>query len=222
MNLPQVVSQDKWQAAHEKLLVMEKELTQARDALAAERRRLPMVRIEKDYAFEGPDGEARLIDLFEGRRQLIVYSFFFEPGVEGWPEAGCVGCSLFVDNIGHFVLPHLHARDTTLVLVSHAPQDNIERFRERMGWEVPWFTTLDDFSEDFGVTEWLGLNVFIRDGEQVFRTYFINGREVETMGNAWSLLDLTPFGRQEEWEDSPEGRPQTPDYTWRRHDEYDV
>jgi predicted dithiol-disulfide oxidoreductase (DUF899 family) len=220
MNRPQVVSTAEWQAARDKLLVKEKELTRQRDALAAERRRLPMVRVEKDYLFEGPDGEASLLDLFDGRRQLIVYRFFFEPGVARWPEAGCGGCSMFVDNVGH--LAHLHARDTSLVLVSPAPQADIKRLKERMGWKIPWFTTTDDFSEDFDVPEYFGLNVFLRDGEEVFRTYFTNGRAAEAIGPVWSFLDLTPLGRQETWEDSPEGYPQDPPYSWwRLHDEYD-
>ena len=222
MDRPQVVSEAEWHAAREKLLAKEKELTQQRDDLAAERRRLPMVRVEKEYSFEGPDGKASLLDLFDERRQLIVYRFFFEPGVARWPEAGCGGCSMFVDNIGHFALPHLHARDTSLVLVSPAPQDDIQRLKERMGWTIPWFTATDDFSDDFDVPEYFGLNVFLRDGEEVFRTYFTDGRAAEAIGPVWSFLDLTPFGRQETWEDSPEGYPQDSPYSWwRLHDEYD-
>ena len=223
MNRPQVASQAEWQATREELLVKEKELTRQRDALAAERRRLPMVRVDKDYVFEGPDGEASLLDLFDGRRQLIVYRFFFEPGVARWPEAGCGGCSMFVDNIGHFALPHLHARDTSLVLVSPAPQDDIQRLKERMGWTIPWFTVTDDFSDDFDVPEYFGLNVFLREGEEVFRTYFTGGRAAEAIGPVWSFLDMTPLGRQETWEDSPAGWPQTAPYEWwRRHDEYEA
>src|SRR5688572_5334897 len=124
MNLPQIVSPVEWREAREKLLVKEKAATRERDALAAERRRLPMVRIEKDYLFEGPDGKASLLDLFQGRRQLILYHFMFAPGVDGWPSAGCPGCSLVVDNIGN--LAHFYARDTSLVLVSRAPLANIE------------------------------------------------------------------------------------------------
>ena len=196
-------------------------MTRQRDELAAERRRLPMVRVEKDYVFEGPEGEASLLDLFDGHRQLIVYHFFFEPGVARWPEAGCGGCSMFVDNIGH--LAHLKAPDTTLVLVSPAPQADIERLKERMGWEIPWFTTTDGFSEDFDVPQYFGLKVFLRDGEEIFRTYFTNGRAAETIGPVWSFLDLTPLGRQQTWEDSPEGYPQDPPYSWwRLHDEYDA
>jgi predicted dithiol-disulfide oxidoreductase (DUF899 family) len=224
MSLPPVVSREEWQAAHEKLLAEEKEATRARDALAAERRRQPMVEIDKAYVFEGPEGEATLLDLFEGRRQLILYHFMFAPGVDGWPSAGCDGCSMVVDNVGH--LAHLHARDTSFVLVSRAPIANIESYRERMGWTVPWFSSAgSDFNVDFGVStdrgENFGLSVFLRDGEQVYRTYFTSGRGVEALGSVWTFLDLTPLGRQEDWEDTPAGRPQGPPYEWwRRHDEY--
>ncbi len=224
IGLPKVVSQTAWQAAREELLVKEKAATRARDALAAERRRLPMVRIDKDYVFEGPAGKASLVDLFDGRRQLILYHFMFAPDVEGWPSAGCDGCSMVVDQVGH--LSHLHARDTSFVLVSRAPLPNIERYRKRMGWSIPWFSSsANDFNRDFGVTtdegETFGLSVFLRDGDHVFRTYFTDRRGVEALGSVWTFLDLTPLGRQEEWEDSPAGRPQTPPYAWwRRHDEY--
>jgi predicted dithiol-disulfide oxidoreductase (DUF899 family) len=225
MKLPRVVSQAEWEAAHEELLAKEKEATRARDALAAERRRQPMVRIDKDYVFEGPEGKASLLDLFDGRRQLILYHFMFAPGVDGWPSAGCDGCSMVVDNVGH--LANLHARDTSFVLVSRAPLANIEAYIERMGWTVPWFSSHgSDFNADFGVTtdegESFGLSVFLRDGDEVFRTYFTSGRGVEALGSNWTFLDLTPLGRQEDWEDSPEGYPQTPPYGWwRRHDEYE-
>jgi predicted dithiol-disulfide oxidoreductase (DUF899 family) len=225
MKLPPVVSPREWQVAREKLLAKEKEATRARDALAAERRRLPIVQIEKDYVFEGPDGKVALLDLFDGRRQLIVYHFMFAPGVDGWPSAGCDGCSMVVDNIGH--LAHLHARDTSLVLVSRAPLANIERYKERMGWTVPWFSSAgSDFNVDFGVTtdqgETFGLSVFLRDGDRIYRSYFTSGRGVEALGSNWTFLDLTPLGRQEDWEDSPDGYPQTPRYEWwRRHDEYE-
>jgi predicted dithiol-disulfide oxidoreductase (DUF899 family) len=220
MNLPPVVSPQEWDAAREELLVKEKELTRARDALAAERRRMPRQAVDKDYRFEGPDGPVDLLDLFEGRRQLIVYRFFFEPGVSGWPEGGCRGCSLGADQVGH--LAHLNARDTTFVYVSRAPQEDIARYRDRMGWEVPWYTLTDGFDADFGVDEWHGTNAFIRDGDEVFRTYFVNSRGDEGMGTTWSYLDITALGRQEIWEDSPEGYPQTQAYAWwNRHDEYD-
>jgi predicted dithiol-disulfide oxidoreductase (DUF899 family) len=224
-NLPRIVSQAEWQAAHARLLAKEKAATRARDALAAERRRQPMVKIEKRYVFEGPNGNATIHDLFEGRRQLILYHFMFGPGAHGWPDAGCDGCSMFVDQIGH--LSHLHARDTSFALVSIAPLANIERYRKRMGWTVPWFSSASgDFNRDFGVTtdagETFGLSVFLREGDNVYRTYFTTGRGVEALGSVWTFLDLTPLGRQEEWEDSPGGWPQGAPYVWwRRHDEYE-
>ncbi|CRK83318.1 DUF899 domain-containing protein [Neobacillus massiliamazoniensis] len=214
--LPQVVSEDEWRAAREKLLIKEKELTRALDALAAERRRLPMVRIDKEYVFEGLNGKASLLDLFDGRRQLIVYHFMMVPG----SDHRCPGCSSFVDNIGH--LAHLHARDTTLILVSPAPLSQIEPYKKRMGWTVPWFSSNgDNFNVDCGAGRGFGLSVFLRDGNSVFRTYYTTARGVDRIRSDFNFLDLTPFGRQEDWEDSPEGWPQTPPYTWwRLHDEY--
>jgi predicted dithiol-disulfide oxidoreductase (DUF899 family) len=221
MNTPQTVSPQEWEAAWEKMLVKEKELTRARDALAAERRRMPRMAVEKEYTFEGPDGSATLLDLFEGRRQLIVYRFFYEPGVVGWPERGCPGCSFLADQVSH--LAHLNARGTTLAYVSRAPQESIRRMKADMGWDqIPWYTVTDDFDADFGVDEWHGTNAFIREGDQVFRTYFINSRGDEAMGTTWAFLDMSALGRQEEWEDSPEGYPQTPPYQWwNYHDAYD-
>ena len=225
MNLPPVVLATEWGAAHDALLIKEKEATRARDALAAERRRLPMVRIDHDYVFEGSGGSVSLLDLFEGRRQLILYHFMFAPGVGGWPAAGCLGCSMFVDQVGH--LAHFHARDTSFALVSRAPLQSIEPYRERMGWTIPWYSSAgSDFNADFGLTtdegETFGLSVFLRDGDNVYRTYFTDGRGVEALGSVWTFLDLTPFGRQETWEESPEGYPQTSPYQWwRRHDEYE-
>jgi len=219
MELPPIVSPQDWEAAREELLVKEKELTRARDALAAERRRMPRMAVEKDYRFESPDGQASLLDLFEGRRQLIVYRFFFEPGVADWPAGGCRGCSFLADQVAH--LAHLNARDTTLAFVSRSPQPEIERWKARMGWEMPWYTLMDDFDADFGVDEWHGTNAFLREGEEIFRTYFVNNRGDEAMGSTWTYLDITALGRQEEWEDSPEGYPQTPPYQWwHLHDEY--
>jgi predicted dithiol-disulfide oxidoreductase (DUF899 family) len=221
MKMPPVVSPEDWQAARDELLIKEKQLTRARDALAAERRRMPRMAVEKEYRFEGPDGPVGLLDLFEGRRQLVVYRFFYEPGVEGWPEHGCSGCSFCADQDAH--VAHLNARDTTLVNVSRADQENIARYRERMGWEVPWYTITDDFDVDFGVGEWHGTNAFYRDDEdRIFRTYFVDSRGDEVMGGTWSYLDITALGRQEKWEDSPEGYPQTEPYGWwRLHDEYE-
>jgi predicted dithiol-disulfide oxidoreductase (DUF899 family) len=214
-----VVSADEWETARQQLLVKEKELTRARDAMAAERRRMPWMLVEKPYSFAGPDGTASLLDLFEGRRQLIVYRAFFESGVDGWPDHACRGCSLGADQVGH--LAHLHARDTTLAYASRAPQPDIERLKARMGWRMPWYTITDTFDSDFGVDEWHGHNAFIRNGDDVYRTYFIRSRGDEAMGSVWSYLDLSALGRQEEWEDSPEGYPQTPPYAWWNwHDEY--
>ncbi len=216
-----IVSQQDWEAARQQLLVKEKALTRSRDALAAERRRMPWMLVEKDYEFEGAKGRVTLRDLFEGRRQLIVYRAFFEPGVFGWPEHACRGCSLGADQVSH--LAHLNARDTTLAWASRAPQGDIARLKARMGWEMPWYTMTDSFDKDFGVDQWHGHNVFFRDGDQVFRTYFINSRGDEAMGTTWSYLDLTPLGRQETWEDSPEGYPQTAPYKWWNwHDNYDA
>jgi predicted dithiol-disulfide oxidoreductase (DUF899 family) len=219
MNTPPVVSSQQWEAARQQLLVKEKALTHARDALAAERRRMPWLAVEKPYQFDGPEGRVSLLDLFEGRRQLIVYRAFYEPGVYGWPDHACRGCSLGADQVAD--LAHLNARDTTLVYVSRAPQADIQRLGARMGWSIPWYTITDSFDIDFGVDEWHGHNAFIHDGDKVFRTYFINNRGDEAMGSTWSYLDLTALGRQEEWEDSPEGYPQTPPYKWWNwHDEY--
>jgi len=208
---PPIVSPEEWQTAWESLLVKEKELTRARDALAAERRRMPWMAVEKDYRFEGPDGPASLLDLFEGRRQLVVYRAFYAPDVTTYPQAGgayperaCVGCSFGADQVAHPA--HLNARDTTLAFVSRAPQAEIQGLKERMGWQkIPWYTITDDFDADFGVNEWHGTNAFIREGEKVFRTYLINSRGDEAMGSTWAYLDITALGRQEEWEE-PKGR----------------
>ncbi len=220
MHTPPIVSPQEWEAARQQLLVKEKEVTRARDALAAERRRMPWLAVEKDYAFDGPEGRVSLPGLFGGRRQLIVYRAFLEPGVDGWPDHACPGCSLVADQVAH--VAHLNARDTTLVFASRAPQPDIERVKARMGWDIPWYTMTDSFDADFGVDEWHGTNAFIREGDRVFRTYFVNNRGDESMGSTWAYLDLTALGRQEEWEDSPEGYPQTPPYHWWRwHDAYD-
>ena len=229
MNLPPIVSATEWQVARDALLAKEKKAGRARDALAAERRRLPMVRIDKDYTFDGPDGKAGLLDLFEGRRQLLLYHFMFGPN----QDAGCDGCSMFVDQIGH--LAHLHARGVSFALVSRAPLGKLAAYKERMGWAIPWVSSFDsDFNVDFGVGpetpepdvyqdgETFGLSAFLRDGDSVYRTYFTTQRGVEALGSVWTFLDLAPLGRQETWEDSPVGYPQTKPYEWwRRHDEYE-
>jgi predicted dithiol-disulfide oxidoreductase (DUF899 family) len=183
--------------------------------------------VEKDYRFEGPDGPASLVDLFDGRRQLIVYRAFYAPDVTTYPEGGgsypqraCVGCSMLADQVAHPA--HLNARDTSLAFVSRAPQTEIQNLKARMGWEaIPWYTLTDDFDADFGVDQWHGTNAFIREGDRIFRTYFIDARGDEHLGGTWSYLDITALGRQETWEDSPEGYPQTPPYQWwNYHDAY--
>jgi len=227
MKTPPIVSPQEWDAAREELLVEEKKLTRARDALAARRRRMPWMAVEKEYRFDGPEGPVSLLDLFEGRRQLIVYRAFYAPDVTTYPRGGgayperaCVGCSFLADQVAHPA--HLNARETTLAFVSRAPQAEIQGLKERMGWElIPWYTITDDFDKDFGVDEWHGTNAFVRDGERIYRTYFVDLRGDEAMGGTWSYLDLTALGRQEEWEDSPEGYPQTPPYVWwNYHDAY--
>jgi predicted dithiol-disulfide oxidoreductase (DUF899 family) len=229
MDRPPVVSNSEWEAARQVLLAKEKEQTLARDALAAARRRLPWVRVDKEYVLEGPDGEVPLVDLFEGRRQLVLYHFMFGPN----QEVGCDGCSMFVDQIGHPA--HLHARDTTFALVSRAPIEKLEAYRRRMGWELPWYSSFaSDFNVDFGVSppepqvgayqdgETFALDVFYRDGDEIFHTYRTDRRGLEALGSVWTFLDLTPLGRQEEWEDSPAGYPKEKPYDWwRRHDEYE-
>jgi len=215
---PPVVDRATWDAAWQALLVEEKAHTRAGDALSAQRRRMPWLRVEKDYVFETPGGRRSLGDLFDGRRQLIVYRAFFEPGVRGWPEHACIGCSLMADQVGH--LSHLHARDTSLVYASRGSQDAIAALETRMGWEhLPWVTITDDFDVDFGVDQWHGHNVFIRHEGEIYRTYFVHRRGDEAIGTVWSYLDITALGRQEAWEDLPEGYPASPPYEWWRwHD----
>ncbi len=242
-NIPGVVSRDQWLDFRKELVKKEKELTRARDALNAARRRLPMVQIDKDYLFEGPDGEVSLLTLFDGRRQLIVYHFMFEPS---WDE-GCPSCSFVADNIGH--LSHLHARNTSLAMVSRAPLDKIERYKNRMGWTVPWYSSYgSDFNYDFHVTidrargaieynyqdvtklgeDWEGwegdmpgTSVFLREGDAIFHSYSSYARGLDLLLGTYNDLDLTPLGRQEDWEE-PSGRSDGPSMSWlRRHDEYE-
>jgi predicted dithiol-disulfide oxidoreductase (DUF899 family) len=221
---PRIVSQDEWNAAREELLAEEKAMTRARDALAAKRRRMPWMAVEKEYSFDGPTGSATLADLFEGRRPLIVYRAFYEPDITTakgpYPDRACVGCSMVADQVAHPA--HLNARDTTLAFVSRAPQTDIQDLKQRMGWKlIPWYTITDEFDSDFGVGEWHGTTAFINHDGQIYRTYFIDSRGDEQMGSTWSYLDITALGRQEEWEDSPDGYPQTPPYQWwNYHDAY--
>ncbi len=212
MTLPEIVSPREWQAARDALLAKEKAAMRAQDAVNAERRRLPMVEFG-DYRFEGPDGTVSLADLFDGRRQLIVYHFMLFAG----DDHRCPGCSLLVDNIADPA--HLHARDTTLVLTAPAPRSEIEPFRERMGWSLPWYSATTEFAEDCGAGQGFGISVFLRDGERVFRTYFTTDRGGEFVVSTLRWLDLTPFGRQEAWEESGRGD-SGPGSWWRLHDEY--
>ena len=217
MPRPRVVSAEQWQTERDALLVKEKKHTKALDALAAERRRLPMVRLRTDYQFTAPDGSvAGLIDLFSGRRQLVIYHFMMAPG-QGWI---CGGCGSFTDNIGD--QSHLNARDTTLILMAPAPQKELEPVRQRFGWTVPWFSSYgNDFHDDLLLGSGFGLSVLMCDGDEVFRSYYTSGRGVDRLRLDLNLLDLTPYGRQEEWEDSPAGWPQTPTMEWMRlRDEY--
>lgn len=211
-----LVDTEEWLRVRAELLVREKAHTRAGDRLAAERRRLPWMPVKKRYEFETTTERLTLADLFEGRRQLVVYHHMLKPAD---PDP-CSGCGMVGDQMPH--LAHLHQRDTTLVFVSRAPADEIDAFRKRMGWTFPWYSSRDGFNADFDVTDGFGFNVFYRSGADIYRTYFTTGRAAEALGTIWTLLDLTPLGRQELWEDSPPGTPQTPPYGWwRLHDEYE-
>lgn len=214
--LPPIVSQAEWQKKHEELQAKEKAHTHASDALAAERRRQLMVAVTKKYMFTGEKGEVGLLDLFEGRRQLIVYHHMLKPA----DDLPCPGCCLFTDMISN--LAHLNARDTTFVLVARAPINEITAIKKRMDWYIPWYSTTDSFNPDFLDNHSHGLNVFLQDSGNIYHTYFSSERGLEGLGSVWTLLDLTPLGRQEKWEDSPTGWPQTEPFKWwRLHDEYE-
>lgn len=215
MALPEIVTEQAWRAANAALIEKEKAATRERDALAAERRRQPAMEFSTDFAFEGPSGVVSFLDLFADRPQLILYHFWF-------PEDGdpCPGCTMFTDQVSE--LAHLNARDVTFALVSRAPQDRIAAYKARMGWEdIPWYTDTLAFQEACGTTEYFRLQVFLREGDRAYLTYETTSRGVEALGSVWTFLDLTPYGRQEQWEDTPPGRPQSPPYQWwRRKDEY--
>lgn len=229
MSLPEIVAPPEWLIARQELLAEEKALTRARDALNVKRRLLPMVEIDKSYGFDGPGGQAGLVDLFEGRRQLVVQHFMFDPS---WDD-GCPSCTAASDEISAGLLEHLHARDTTLAVVSRAPFEKIARYQARKGWTFPWYSSFgSDFNYDFHVTidasvapvlwnfrtleeleavgmGWLGqgsseqpgYSMFLRDGHRVFRTYSMYARGTEMLGGSYYFLDLTALGRQEEWEE---------------------
>ena len=218
-----VVTSEAWHRALEAMLGKEKAHVRAGDELAAERRRMPWLRMGSEHSFRGVDGPARLPDLFRGRKQLALYHFMFGPQVDGWPDAGCPGCSFFTDQIGH--LDHMHARGLEVALASAAPLELLQRYRERMGWAVPWYETTETFQRACDVSpeghHSFGLSILYRAGDDVYRTYFVARRGIESLGTAWSFLDLAPLGRQESWQDAPEGTPQGEPYVWwRRHGEY--
>lgn len=216
MQSPEIVSRAEWMAAHNALMAKEKAQTRAEDALAAERRRQPWELVDKDYAFEGPQGCIGLADLFEGRRQLILYHHMLRKD----DPAPCAGCSLFTDNIGNMV--HLNQRDTTIAIIAKAPYGQIAALKQRLGWALPVYSTDGSINRDFCGDEF-GLNVFIAHEGRIYRTYFSNDRGLEKLGTIWSFLDLTPLGRQEKWEDSPEGVTQTDPFSWwRLNDEYET
>jgi len=211
-----IVAPAVWQAHLRSIRAGEKELTRAQDRLAAERRRAPWLKMAGHYRFDGPQGATTLAGLFEGRAQLIVYHHMLKPA----DPSPCAGCCMVADQMPH--LAHLHARNTSLAFVSRAPFAEIEAFRARMGWNFPWYSTPDGFNADCDVSDGFGLNVFYRSGDDVYRSYFTTGRGVETLGTVWTLLDLTPLGRQESWEEAPAGTPQTQPYQWwRLHDRYE-
>jgi predicted dithiol-disulfide oxidoreductase (DUF899 family) len=232
--MPKVVSKDEWLAERTKLLTDEKALTKEKDRVNAERRRLPMVKVEKEYVFEGPSGKKTLTELFEGQRQLVLYHFMFDPS---W-DTGCMGCTGFVDAIGD--LSMLAERNTTFVIVSRAPLAKLEAYKASKGWDLPWYSSFEsDFNYDFHVTldesvapieynyrtkaeleargsspkgEQPGISVFFRDGDDVYHTYSAFERGVENVTDSYDMLDITPYGRQEDFEDSPPGWPQKPTY----------
>ncbi|WKD49674.1 DUF899 domain-containing protein [Microbulbifer spongiae] len=212
-----IVSLKAWQEDLREIRKAEKELTLAHDRVAAKRRHSAWMKVDRNYDFAGPEGSATLADLFDGRAQLIVYHHMLKPS----DPSPCVGCCMVADQLPH--LSHLHARDTSLVFVSKAPTVEIEAFQKRMGWSIPWFETKDSFNPDFDVSPTgFGLNIFYRDGDDIYRTYFTKGRGLETLGTVWTFLDLTPLGRQENWENAPSGTQQSkPYHWWRRHNEYD-
>ncbi|MCE7986477.1 MAG: DUF899 domain-containing protein [Caldilinea sp. CFX5] len=225
---PPIVSREEWLVARTALLDQEKALTRQQDRLSAERRRLPMVKIEKNYTFDGPEGKHTLLDLFDGRRQLIVYHFMFDPD---W-EKGCPGCTGYVNALGD--LSHLSDRDATFVLISRAPLAKLEAYKAEQGWDRPWYSSFgSDFNYDFHATidasvappvhnyrsvpnaekgEVSALSVFFRLGDDIYHTYSTFARGAEYLTNTSALLDVTPYGRQEDWEDSPAGWPQRPTY----------
>jgi predicted dithiol-disulfide oxidoreductase (DUF899 family) len=235
---PPIGSREEWIAERKKLLTEEKEMTKHYDRVNAQRRRLPMVKIDKEYVFEGPKGKSSLKDLFEGRQQLIVYHFMFDPA---W-EKGCPGCTSFVDALGDLSL--LNKADTTFAVISRAPTAELEKYKAEKGWDINWLSSFGtDFNYDYHVTmdakdaareynyrnkeeteaalghavkmegESHGLSVFFRVEDELFHTYSAFARGTESLTDAYRLLDVTPYGRQQEFENSPAGWPQKPTYS---------
>ena len=233
---PPISSREEWLEARLQLLTEEKAHTRQYDSINAKRRRLPMVKLDKLYTFIGEEGEKTLLDLFEGRTQLIIYHFMFGPD---W-KSGCPGCTGWVDALGD--LSALGERDTSFALVSRAPLPKLLDYKEEKGWHWPWYSSFgSDFNFDFHVSldvsrgpvmfnyksheesvqrlnlkdeveETAGASVFFRIGEEIFHTYSTFGRGGEAICDSYRLLDLTPYGRQEDFEDSPDGWPQKPTY----------
>jgi predicted dithiol-disulfide oxidoreductase (DUF899 family) len=208
MNTPEVVTAEQWQQAREELLKAEKETTRALDTLAALRRRLPMVRFDKDYTFEGPTGRLSLLDLFDGRDQLVVYQF-----MDVGPDDFCPGCTNFTNSVAN--LASVNSRGITFVNVSNMPLPQIEAYKKQQGWTVPFVSSRGtSFSDDCGAGGGFGMSAFLRDGDEVYRTYFTSGRGVDRMLFDHNIFDITAFGRQESWENSPSGWPQKPMEEW--------
>jgi predicted dithiol-disulfide oxidoreductase (DUF899 family) len=203
---PRIVSAAEWQRQRDELLKAEKEATRALDALAARRRRLPMVKIDNGYAFATPAGTKTLLDLFDGRGQLVVYQF-----MDNGPDDYCPGCTNFTNAVVN--LAALAERGVSWVTVSNMPLAQIEAYKARMGWTLPFVSSRGtSFADDFGADGGFMLSVFLRDGEAVYRTYSTTARGVDRLIFLHNVLDLTPYGRQEDWEDSPPGWPQHPTY----------
>jgi predicted dithiol-disulfide oxidoreductase (DUF899 family) len=208
MEKPKVVSQAEWQPARDELLAAEKDLTRALDALAARRRRLPMVRFDKAYAFETPTGTRSLLDLFDGRGQLVVYQF-----MDLGPDAYCPGCTAFTANVPEGALARLADNGVTWVTASNMPLSQIETYKARMGWTLPFVSSRGtSFADDCGADGGFMLSFFLRDGDDVYRTYNTTQRGVDRLLFVHNILDLTAYGRQQDWEDSPAGWPQRPTY----------
>jgi predicted dithiol-disulfide oxidoreductase (DUF899 family) len=208
MEKPEIVTAEEWQKARDELLEAEKDATRALDALAARRRRLPMVGFENKYEFDTPDGTRTLLDLFEGRDQLVVYQF-----MDNGPDDYCPGCTKVTDNVPPAALPGLAGAGVTWVTVSDMPLTQIEAYKARMGWTIPFVSSHGtSFAQDCGAGRGFMLSVFLRDGEDVYRTYNTTARGVDRLVFVHNILDITPYGRQEDWEDSPPGWPQHPTY----------